>query len=244
VSSSLLLAAQACLLPRGIVIVGDTQEHTQQCWLGSLRNRHHSQSLYRGRLLVVRFHTLTIHSALRQPLLFLPSLRTPRLIEQWAIFDERSAVDSVHTDEAQRIRNDTERAALKFFGEVVRRGGWIVLEDPMPVLLFVAMRCSDWFNKHNPICARGPNTPRTLSEALRAPVFDSYARIRAALPGVVDWDPLPILCTGTDCSAYRDDKPLFTDGDHLSAYANDILFPQFSAFLSTLSTNGPERGPR
>ncbi|MFB5205798.1 SGNH hydrolase domain-containing protein, partial [Stenotrophomonas sp. 3diitr2024] len=40
------------------------------------------------------------------------------------------------------------------------------------------------------------------------------------LPGGVLWDPMPVLCDDALCPAQRDGRPLFFDGDHLSAHGN------------------------
>jgi lysophospholipase L1-like esterase len=48
------------------------------------------------------------------------------------------------------------------------------------------------------------------------------------------WDPLPVLCGQTSCDAFRDGRPLFFDGDHLSADGNRALYPSFLAFVENL----------
>jgi hypothetical protein len=56
-------------------------------------------------------------------------------------------------------------------------------------------------------------------------LLDSLKRERPALHV---WDPFPILCPGTMCSAYDDgDEPLYFDFDHLSGHGNRILAPSF-----------------
>jgi len=72
---------------------------------------------------------------------------------------------------------------------------------------------------------------REMLERYRQPVLDSYARIVAQLPSVHVWDPFPLLCEPTICPALRDGRPLFFDGDHLSAYGNHLLYPHFEAAI-------------
>jgi hypothetical protein len=36
-----------------------------------------------------------------------------------------------------------------------------------------------------------------------------------------------VLCKGNTCSVFEGDKPLFFDGDHLSSYGNQKLYPDF-----------------
>ena len=177
-----------------------------------------------------------IHSG---DVLFLPSLRLPRLANQWGLFDEQSQIEPFLSDRAERVRREAEKDAIASLREVTRRRGWVVFEGPPPLMHIIPMRCSDWFNRDNPVCERGPGGSRTLLERMRAPILASYARIAYAVPGVTVWDPFPILCPGTECLAYRDGKPLFFDGDHLSGYANAVLLPEFVSFMKGLPVDGP-----
>jgi hypothetical protein len=52
--------------------------------------------------------------------------------------------------------------------------------------------------------------------------------------GISVWDPFYVLCPGATCEAVVQGKPLFLDGDHLSTYANELLYPSFVQFLKTL----------
>lgn len=46
--------------------------------------------------------------------------------------------------------------------------------------------------------------------------------------GVTLFDPLPSLCPeGPTCEGFRNGRPLFFDGDHLSAYGNQVVYPAF-----------------
>ncbi|MGH8087468.1 MAG: SGNH hydrolase domain-containing protein, partial [Stenotrophomonas sp.] len=90
-----------------------------------------------------------------------------------------------------------------------------------------SIRCSDAFNRGNPICVNGMRITRAQVEAIRTPALDSLLRIAAALPGASVWDPLPTLCPGTVCQPDADGKPLYFDGDHLSGYGNRVLLPAF-----------------
>jgi hypothetical protein len=119
------------------------------------------------------------------------------------------------------------RAAIEQLRPLAERGVRIVLEAPKPVLPAPPYRCSDAFNRHNPICVNGMQIPRAQVEAMRTPALDSLRQIAAALPGASVWDPLPTLCPGTVCQPDADGKPLYFDGDHLSGYGNRVLLPEF-----------------
>ena len=78
-------------------------------------------------------------------------------------------------------------------------------------------------------------------EELRAPVLAAMRMIAAADPGTVSWDPSPILCPGTTCSAMTPAGPLFFDGDHLSGHANEVLYPDLSQWLLAMLFGKPTK---
>lgn len=121
---------------------------------------------------------------------------------------------------------------------LAQRGVRIVLEAPTPVLQAPPYRCSDWFNRGNPICARGMPTGRAFMEDFRRPALEDLERIAAALPNTSLWDPLPLLCDADACRASRDGHPLFFDADHLSGYGNRLLLPAFQRHLATTLEDG------
>jgi hypothetical protein len=56
--------------------------------------------------------------------------------------------------------------------------------------------------------------------------------LAAGVPGTTVFDPFPILCPpGPTCDGYRDGRPLFFDGDHMSGYGNRVLLPAFVAAM-------------
>jgi peptidoglycan/LPS O-acetylase OafA/YrhL len=162
---------------------------------------------------------------------FFPSLRVPRLADQFVVFDVAATLAQVASAPAAAARDQQEAAMETALGALAARRVRIVLEAPTPVFPAPAFRCSDWFNRANPVCAGGLTVPRATIEALRAPVLRAFARIAAATPLVRVWDPLPILCPGRECSAARDGRPLFFDGDHLSGFGNVVLTGSFEGLL-------------
>ena len=70
---------------------------------------------------------------------------------------------------------------------------------------------------------------RARLEQLRTPQLELLGSLQREHPGLRTWDPLPILCPGSTCSAYDDaGKPLYFDADHLSGHGNRVLEPSFS----------------
>jgi len=165
--------------------------------------------------------------------LFLPRLRLPRLGEQWPLEDEGRVVGD--PPPAAAVSVSWEDAAYAELEPLAARGVRIVFEAPKPLFRAPAFRCSDWFNRANPICEPGLTVERAFLEAYRAPVVESLHRLAARLPGATVWDPFPVLCPDVLCEAVRDGRPLFFDGDHVSGYANRLLLPSFSAHLDGLA---------
>lgn len=164
--------------------------------------------------------------------LFLPSLRVPRFSEQWksqaAPADWGSPAGAVQ----QQPAIDEAIAQLR---PLAQRGVIIVFEAPKPIFKAPPYRCSDWFNRDNPICAPGLSMPREAMERHRAPALAAIHSVVAALgPRAQVWDPFDRLCTGDTCQVFLGGKPLFFDGDHLSGYGNAILFEDFTAKMAPL----------
>ncbi|UHQ21318.1 acyltransferase [Lysobacter sp. 5GHs7-4] len=166
--------------------------------------------------------------------LFLPALRLPRLSEQWTLFDENAAVSATFGADAQASRQQGVVGAVERLRPLAQRGVRIVFEAPKPLLRAPPYRCSDWFNRDNPVCARGLTVERDFLQRYRAPSLQALQQIVAQLPGASLWDPFPVLCPGPTCAALRDGRPLYFDGDHLSGYGNRLLLPSFSAHLDGL----------
>ncbi|AMJ55441.1 MULTISPECIES: acyltransferase family protein [Stenotrophomonas] len=167
--------------------------------------------------------------------LLLPGLRVPRLVEQYSLFDREQAFFRVNSDASVAQRKADVEAAIAELKPLAERGVRIVLEAPKPVLGAPPFRCSDAFNRHNPICVHGMTVSREQMEALRAPALSSLQQVAQALPGASVWDPLPVLCPGPECLPDDGGKPLFFDGDHLSGHGNRMLLPSFRAHQTTLS---------
>ena len=116
-----------------------------------------------------------------------------------------------------------------------------VFDAPKPIFRSPLFRCADVFNATNPVCRGGLTQSRKTLQTLRAPVLANLAAINTQLPQVRIWDPFPTLCPTEPCSALDGERPLFFDGDHLSAYGNAKLYPEFRdmmlrAALSTAKT--------
>lgn len=161
----------------------------------------------------------------------LVSLRVPRLSDQFVLFDAQAQLAGELTAEAAAGREAEAAEAIAQWRPLAERGVRIVLEAPKPVLPAPPYRCSDSFNARNEVCRNGLDSTREAMETLRAPMLGSLRQVVDGLPGGVLWDPLPALCDDRLCPAQRDGRPLFFDGDHLSAQGNRLLLPSLQQVL-------------
>lgn len=164
---------------------------------------------------------------------FLPSLRLARFADQWGGVDA-GLPPQEGSDIARTLAVEEGRVLVE---RIRAQGVSILFEAPTPIFRSPAFRCSDWFNAGNPVCSGGLSISRSEFHTLRAPVLDAIKAIAAADQGIGVWDPSLVLCPGATCLAVTTTGPLFFDGDHLSGYANEVLYPDLSrSLLSMLSS--------
>jgi peptidoglycan/LPS O-acetylase OafA/YrhL len=160
---------------------------------------------------------------------FMPGLRIDRLSNQ---FDNDP---TVHAEDRGASPLGVAQAYDRL-PQLVRGGARLIMEAPMPVFPSPTFRCADWFNRNNPSCAGGITIGRARIEKRRAPIVAAMHGLAATVPHMRIWDPLPILCGPATCEAIRDGRPLFFDGDHLSGYGNDFLYPALKQLLADRGT--------
>ena len=166
---------------------------------------------------------------------FLASLRMPELTgREWREGETKLVDDALSELSAENI--DAARASAdKVLSRLQAARLTVLIDAPKPLFKAAPNRCSDWFNRMNPVCAPGLTMQREQLERLRAPQLKLLQQLTAAYPGLRVWDPLPPLCPGSTCSAYDDDaKPLFFDSNHLSGHGNRVLEPAFTEALLKL----------
>lgn len=160
-------------------------------------------------------------------IVFLASLRMPELAgRDWGRGDQtviNEALSELPPKQLEGARLSAEATLTRLMATGVR----ILIDAPMPLFKAPPYRCSDWFNRMNPICAPGFTVERDQIEQLRAKQMALLDHLTHQYPTLRVWDPLPLLCPNATCSAYDDGNPLFRDGDHLSGYGNRLLAPSF-----------------
>lgn len=150
-------------------------------------------------------------------IVFLPGLRINRIANQFENDGDVATLDA-------RIDDAALAEARGILDRLAKGGAGLLIEAPKPVFPSPAFRCSDWFNRNNPIC-RGLTIERTEIDHRRRHVMDAIAALTTGTNDRTLWDPLPALCPGTHCEAVPDGRPLFQDGDHPSGLGNDRLYP-------------------
>lgn len=162
--------------------------------------------------------------------LFLPSLRLHRLVDQWTI--PVGSAQQRLTKEPPTDRQAAVVEAVNALRPLAQRGVMVVLEAPKPLVTAPAFRCSDWFNRLNPVCRWGPQVPRESMEHYRRHALTAIHEVAGALPSTRVWDPLPHLCDATQCGSFKSGRPVIFDGDHLTGHANHLLLGPFRAAIA------------
>ncbi len=173
--------------------------------------------------------------ARRGDVLFLPSLRMKRIVDQWGDIPDEA---DPGPEALSRTRDRAVADAAIALEALYRLGIIIVFEAPKPIFGAPAFRCADPFDRMNPVCARGFQQDAAALLSQRAPVLAGMRALQERLPNVRVWDPFPILCPSATCNAFDGRVPLFFDGDHLSAAGNRKLFPYFMSFLESIAPPG------
>jgi hypothetical protein len=89
--------------------------------------------------------------------------------------------------------------ARTFMLSLSQRGVHVVIEAPTPVFKSPPFRCSDWFNRTNPVCDAGFSVSRKEIERRRSEVVEIAMAMTAAIRVVPG--PGLILCSQQECSA-------------------------------------------
>jgi hypothetical protein len=171
-------------------------------------------------------------------IVFLASLRMPEIADSFEIVDISSIVEDFNGPQAVNDRQQALDDADRIFKEFEDLGLIVVISAPEPILKAPPFRCSDWFNKMNPIASPGLTVNRDFLLDLRKPVMQSLELLQKKHPDLRVWDPLLILCDNAEFSAYdKEGLPIFFDSDHFSAHGNRLLAPSFKETILSIWKN-------
>lgn len=179
---------------------------------------------------------LTQIESIAQPndILLLASFRLDPFSTQFVLVPEeaviQSQLSSVSINKRKLIVKETSDLIKKF----EKKGLHIIIDAPKPIFKAPAFRCSDWFNRSNPICREGLSMKRDFLLEFRKPVMESLDTLKQEFPKLIIWDPFPLLCKTETCRVFDNGKPLFFDADHLSAHGNRVLYPSFESLIADI----------
>jgi len=167
-------------------------------------------------------------------ILFFSSLKMPRMSDHNSLFadDIQTVLAENTTIQAMELRKEALQESLlvlKRFNKVTNN---IIIDAPKPVFPYQTARCADWYSKNNSICANGPFNRRDHVDALSQLASKQIASIQNQFPQVRWWHTIDDLCDERICNVYHRGKPLYIDGDHLSGYGNEYLYPSFASLIA------------
>jgi peptidoglycan/LPS O-acetylase OafA/YrhL len=172
-------------------------------------------------------------------IVFLPSLRLPRLI---SLGGQRRSPHVVDDSKLSSVFGRTEAEiagiekgtsdAFRWLNPLVEAKLNVIIEAPKPVFRAHPFSCIEWWHASNPDCVDGLVEDRIDIDRYRAPIMSALNTIAESHEYITIWDPLPFLCDPSTCSAMRNDRPLFFDADHLSPFGNLMLLEPFKAAIA------------
>ena len=169
----------------------------------------------------------TVKNANPGDIVLLSSLRLRRYGDQWASFNIADMHAVMYGPQAMPLRLAAIEDAKKWLQPFAEKQLRVVFTAPTPVFKAPPFRCSDWFNATNPICVGNNQQNRSELEALRRPIMASMKTLSHTFPNIEIWDVFGLLCPDDICRTQKDGRPLFFDGDHLSAYGGLVIYPAF-----------------
>jgi lysophospholipase L1-like esterase len=135
---------------------------------------------------------------------------------------------------AQAQRQAALVDAQQWLTPFTQHGVSVLFAQPTPIFKAPTFRCSDWFNRANPICVGHNEQDRQELERLRAPIVQAMTQLASTNSHIYLWDPFAVLCPENTCTTYRGDRPLFFDGDHLSNYGNLVIYPSLARTIEKI----------
>ncbi|MEY4977759.1 MAG: hypothetical protein RLZZ352_29 [Pseudomonadota bacterium] len=150
----------------------------------------------------------------------LVSLRTQRISNHWGLIP--NAVEK--NQPSLNTLNTTRQHAERIIDQLLNAGFKVILSAPLPMFAAPAYRCSDSFNRFNPVCKPGLEIPQRQALQWRETAMKQIELIKATHTTLTIWDPFFDICPGNFCKAV-DGEPLFFDGDHLTGAGNRRIVP-------------------
>ncbi len=160
--------------------------------------------------------------------LVLSSLRLDRFSHLWELYIDKAEPEIKPIEQEQLKKAREEFSSL--IQPLITKGIRVVIEAPKPLLYAPPYRCVDWFTRSNSICRFGLDVNREYLLKYRSQILASINVLQDE-NAVRIWDPFPLLCPGSFCSAFQGNQVLFSDGDHITPRANKVLYENLVQYL-------------
>ena len=157
-------------------------------------------------------------------IIFMSTLKLNRFADVWEVFINKK--NSYFMDIKLREQQESKKQFLNVFSDIIKNGIKVVLEAPKPIFYTPVYRCVDWFNKLNPICKQGFDIDKDYLLKYREKVLSNMMSL-GETNGYYIWDNFNDFCPDFKvCNPFSTDsnRPIFSDGDHLSPYGNYFIY--------------------
>jgi len=182
----------------------------------------------------VREHLASTAKA--RDLIILSSLRMTRYGDQWTDFGIPDMYQKMYGGEAVVKRQAAVADAVQWLKPFTDHHLFVLFIEPTPIFRAPNFRCSDWFNRSNPVCVGHNEQDQAQLQQLRAPIVRAMKQLAKGNSDIYLWDPFPVLCPGLSCTTFANGRPLYFDGDHLSNYGNLTIYPSLSQTIAQIQT--------
>lgn len=177
-----------------------------------------------------------VANASKGDFVFLVDLRLNRFCDHyWILKDINEAVDRLNSKIEKDKRAVGVQETINLIKPLSDKGLNVVFELPKPIFPAPVYRCTDWFNKNNPVCRNGFAVDRDYLLKYREPIVSAMQSIADSVNGVYLWDSFDYLCPGKECIPFENGQPLFFDGDHISGHGNAVVAPHFIEWIKKIS---------
>ena len=149
------------------------------------------------------------------------------------------------------ILDKFSNAVGKLSERISRVNGSIIVIAPIPDHSFYVQKhdpiypkCNpQWFSALNSSCPGDQNGTSKISiKTEMAPYSLAIQKIASKHLNVLPLDIFDLLCGSTKkCNIFRENMPLYTDSDHLSNYANSIIYPRLRGAIDSASRRSKNR---
>jgi peptidoglycan/LPS O-acetylase OafA/YrhL len=131
-----------------------------------------------------------------------------------------------------RLTADKTAELMAFFRPIVAKQVRILFDGPKPGAAAALFRCADWYDRANQFCKNERPMSRGEFMNTNREAISFYAALSSLPLNGERFEPFDTLCPGPICYGTMNGRPLYIDTNHLSGYANDLLYPSLAKALA------------